>query len=51
MAVRIIHRKDGMYDVYGRVSGKWLLSENSADNIFSWLSGKPCVFIDFIDER
>lgn len=50
MSVRIIHRKNGMYDVYDRASGRWLLSRHSADNIFSWLSHQPCVRIDFVDD-
>lgn len=50
MNVRIIHRENGMYDVYDRATGKWLFSRNSADNILSWLSGKVIVTIDFVDE-
>lgn len=50
MNIRIIHRKDGVYDIYDRVTGKWIMSRNSADNVFSWLSCKPHVTIDFVDE-
>lgn len=50
MHVRIIHREDGMYDVYDRATEKWLVSFTSPENIFSWLSGKPCITIDFVDE-
>ena len=50
MNVRIIHRENGMYDVYDRATGKWLFSRNSPDNIFTWLSCKSYVTIDFVDE-
>lgn len=50
VAIRIIHRKNGMYDVYDVASGKWIMSRNSADNIFAWLSKQRAVNIDFIDE-
>ena len=50
MNVRIIHRKDGVYDIYDRVTGKWIMSRHSADNVFSWLSCEPHITIDFIDE-
>ena len=50
MAVRIIHRRDGMYDVYDRATGKWIISYHSPDNILSWLSEKTIVNIDFVDE-
>lgn len=49
-SVRIIHRKDGMYDAYDRMSGKWIFSFHSPDNVFDWLSKKNLVQIDFIDE-
>lgn len=50
MNIRIIHRQDGVYDVYERATGKWIMSRNSADNVFSWLNCKPHVTIDFVDE-
>lgn len=50
MAVRIILRKDNVYDVYNRTSGQWLFSTASADNVFSRLSKMPSISIDFIDE-
>ena len=50
MTVRIIHRRDGMYDVYDRATGKWIISRHSPDNILSWLSEKTIVNIDFVDE-
>lgn len=50
MDIRIIHYKDGVYDVYDRTRDKWLFSSNSADNVFAWLSEKKNVCIEFIDE-
>lgn len=50
LAIRIIHRKDGMYDVYDRATGRWLASYLSPDNVFEWLSMKKLVYIDFVDE-
>lgn len=51
MAIRIILRKDNVYDVYDRASGKWLFSTAAAENVFSRLSKMPCVQIDFVDEQ
>lgn len=50
MAVRIIHRKNGIYDVYDRATGQWTMSRNSPDNIFAWLSDQRLVYMDFVDE-
>lgn len=50
MDIRIIHYKDGVYDVYDRTRDKWLFSANSADNVFAWLSEKKYVCIEFLDE-
>ena len=50
MNIRIIHRQDGVYDIYDRVTGKWIMSRRSPDNVFSWLSCEPHVTIDFVDE-
>ncbi len=50
MGIRIILRKDGVYDVYDRASGKWMFSTGSADNVFSRLSKMSCIQIDFVDE-
>lgn len=50
MAIRIIKRKDGMYDIYRRDNGMWLQSYNSPDNVLSWLSEQVCPNIDFVDE-
>ena len=51
MVIRIIHRKDGIYEIYDRTNRKWLFSRTSADNVFSWLSWQDFVLIDFIDEE
>ena len=49
--LRIIHRKDGMYDVYDKTSDKWLFSYLSADNVFSQLAKYgQSVQIKFVDE-
>lgn len=46
----IILRKDGVYDVYDRVSGAWLFTRVCPDNVFSELSKMPAIPIDFVDE-
>ena len=51
MELRIIHCKDGMYDVYDKTYGKWLFSRMSADTVFSQLSKYGLVQIEFIDEE
>ena len=33
MILRIIHSKDGIYDVYDKISAKWLFSRANADNV------------------
>lgn len=50
MYVRIHKRENGMYDVYNRMTGQWLLSRMSPDNILSYLSDNLITRIDFIDE-
>ena len=50
MDIRIIKRKNNMYDLYDRVNGKWLVSYSSPDNVFAWLSEQKVVNIDFVDE-
>lgn len=50
MHVRIRKRENGMYDVYNRMTGQWLLSRMSPDNILSYLSDNLITRIDFIDE-
>lgn len=50
-ALRIIHkRKDDIYDVYDMLSGEWLFSRSSADNVFEELSKYQFVTIEFVDE-
>jgi len=50
MAVRIIKRKSGIYDIYRRDNGTWLQSYNSPDNVLEWLSEQVCPNPEFIDE-
>ena len=50
MHVRIRKRENGMYDVYNRMTGQWILSRMSPDNILSYLSDNLITRIDFIDE-
>ncbi len=50
MDVKIILRKDHVYDVYDRASGRWLFSTAAPENVFSNLGQMPCVQIDFVDE-
>lgn len=47
----IIHRRDGMYDVYNGMLGQWLFSYSSADNVFSKLANYGPMQIEFVDER
>lgn len=51
MTLRIVHSKDGMYDVYDEASDEWLFSYGSADNVFSQLAKyERLMQIKFIDE-
>lgn len=50
MDIRIIKRKNNMYDLYDRANRKWLVSYSSPDNVFAWLSEQKVVNIDFVDE-
>lgn len=51
LMLRIIHRRDGMYDVYNGMFGQWLFSYGSADNVFSQLAKyERLMQIKFIDE-
>ena len=50
MEIRIIKRKNNMYDLYDRANGKWLVSYLSPDNVFTWLSEQNVINIDFVDE-
>lgn len=49
--IKIIHREDSIYDVYDKVSGEWLFSRLSADNIFKELAKLDSIEIEFIDEE
>lgn len=48
--LKIIHCKDGVYDVYDKTSDKWLFSHSSADNVFSRLVKYGPIQVEFIDE-
>lgn len=50
MILRIIHSKDGIYDVYDKISDKWLFSRANADNVLSQLARYGSIQIEFIDE-
>lgn len=50
MILRIIHCKDGVYDVYDKISEQWLFSHVNADNVFSRLVRYGLIQIEFIDE-
>lgn len=50
MILRIVHSKDGVYDVYDRTSGKWLFSKMSADNILLQLAKYGPIQVELIDE-
>lgn len=51
MTVKVIHRKNDMYDCYDAASGKWLFSRRSPDNVFAQLSRMPCTGIKFEDDN
>ena len=51
MGVRIIKRKDGVYDIYDETEGKWLQSYASADNVLDWLSERQLALLDFKEEE
>lgn len=48
--LKIIHKPDGVYDVYNTDLDKWLFSRSSADNVFVELSKYQSVAIEFVDE-
>lgn len=48
--LRIIHCKDGVYDVYDKTSDKWLFSRANADNVLAQLAKYGSIQIEFIDE-
>ena len=51
LMLRIIHRRDGMYDVYNGMFGQWLCSYESADKVFLKLANYGPMQIEFADER
>ena len=51
MTLKIIHSQDGMYDIYDKISDKWLFSYLNADNIFSRLAKYGPIHVEFIDEN
>lgn len=51
MAVRIIKRTSGIYDVYNCSSGKWIFSRTHPDNVFLELSKLRYIIREFIDEK
>ena len=48
--LRIIHCKDGVYDVYDKTSDKWLFSRANADNVLAQLAKYGSIQIEFIEE-
>lgn len=50
MILRIIHSKDGIYDVYDKISAKWLFSRANADNVLLQLARYGSIQIEFIDK-
>lgn len=51
MTLKIIHRKNDMYDVYDKESGEWLFSRSHPDNVFDKLEKYGAVNIEFVDEN
>lgn len=50
MILRILHCKDGVYDVYDKTSDKWLFSRANADNVLSQLAKYGPIQVEFNDE-
>lgn len=50
MKIKIVLCKDGVYDIYDEMSGKWIFSASAPDNVFARLSQMPCVQINFVDK-
>ena len=48
--LKIIHKPDGIYDVYNTDLNKWLFSFSSADNVFAELSKYGFINIECVDE-
>ena len=51
MTIRIVKRKNGVYDCYEKRSGRYLFSRISPDNVLSELSNYQCISIVFVDEE
>ena len=49
LMLRIIHRRDGMYDVYNGMFGQQLCSYGSADEVFLKLADYGPMQIEFVD--
>lgn len=50
LMLRIIHRRDGMYDVYNGMFGQQMCSYGSADEVFLKLADYGPMQIEFVDE-
>lgn len=48
--IKIVHRRNGLYDIYDKNTGEWLFTRNSADNIFIELSKRHYIKIEFEEE-
>lgn len=48
--LRIIRCKDGVYNVYDKISDKWLFSRANADNVLSQLAKYGPIQVEFNDE-
>ena len=49
LMLRIIHRRDNMYDVYNGMFGQWLCSYESADKVFLKLANYGPMQIEFVN--
>ena len=49
--IKIIHRENGVYDVYDEVPGEWSFSRLSADNVFEELAKLGMIELEFINEE
>lgn len=50
LMLRIIHRRDGMYDVYSGMFGQWLCNYESVDKVFLKLANYGPMQIEFVNE-
>lgn len=50
MILQVIYSKDGVYDVYDKISDKWLFSHVNADNVLLQLAKYGLIQVEFIDE-